>query len=71
MTNQTTSPPKSPSPEKPPKWLQEFKERVSLFEVAYKAFDPNISDKEIREELKKAAKSMEGMQMPGAGSTTP
>ena len=55
--------------EAPPKWLQDFRSRISLFDVAYKAFDPNISDAEIRKELKEAAKQMEGIQLPGTGSS--
>ena len=49
--------------EKPPKWLQEFRSRIALFDVAYKAFDPSISDAEIRKMLKEAAKQMEGFQI--------
>jgi len=60
----------TPKVEEPPKWLQDFRSRIALFDVAYKAFDSSISDAEIRKMLKEAAKEMEGIQIPGAGSTS-
>lgn len=41
-----------------PKWLIEFRKRTALIDLIDKAFDPSVSDKEIRETLKRIAKDL-------------
>jgi len=47
-----------------PKWLKEFKQRTLLIQVIEKAFDPNVSDAEIRKMLIESAQKLEELGMP-------
>lgn len=50
-------------PEKPA-WLNEFRQRTLLIEVIEKAFDPNVSDKEVRDGLVEAAQALKDLGIP-------
>ena len=69
MAEERNIQPTNQNQEQVPKWLKEFRSKVALFDVAYKAFDPSISDAEIRRMLKEAAKEMDEIQIPGQSTT--
>lgn len=48
----------------PPEWIQEFRQRTMLIDVIEKAFDPKVSDREVRELLIKAALSLKDLGIP-------
>ena len=48
----------------PPEWIKEFKERTLIIDVIEKAFDPNVSDKEVRDGLIKAAEGLKDLGLP-------
>jgi len=53
-----------------PKWLVEYKKKTAFINILADAFDPNVSDAEIRERLKKLANEME-VSVPSTPSLTP
>lgn len=50
-------------PEKPA-WINEFRQRTLLIEVIEKAFDPKVSDREVRDGLLEAAKALKDLGIP-------
>lgn len=47
-----------------PDWIKEFRQRTLLIDVIEKAFDPNVSDKEVRDGLIKAAETLKELGLP-------
>jgi len=48
----------------PPEWIKEFRQRTMIIDVIEKAFDPKVSDKEVREMLIKAAQALKDLGIP-------
>lgn len=57
---------KSPKPPKRPEWLREYRKRTELIEVIDMAFNPDYTDKQVRNALKKAAKQLGDSFMSGS-----
>lgn len=49
---------KNPKPPKRPEWLKEYRKRTELIEVIDMAFNPDYTDKQVRQALKKTAKQL-------------
>lgn len=48
----------------PPAWIKEFEQRTLLIKVIKMAFDPNVSDKEVRDKLIEAAQGLKELGLP-------
>lgn len=66
MVEETKNNPQDIKLPDPPEWIKEFRQRTMLIDVIEKAFDPNVSDREVRELLIKAAQALKDLGLPSS-----
>ena len=66
MAEETKQDPQDIKLPDPPEWIKEFRQRTMIIDVIEKAFDPKVSDREIRELLIKAAETLKDLGLPSS-----